>query len=168
MPCGQFWRPIQRLCLTPVVLQLSQSLLGATVTVGTTSHRKKISTRFSDNPYFGTWTLHQDRRSLSSLLVQKSPALGSSRASMHRPTRRRCPSHTAAIPHMPPLSLSRRCLRAHDSFSGRRTSPHESPAADLLAYVPSFLIQHLHLHFFLCFVSDSYTFLGFLDFFDTQ
>ena len=59
-------------------------------------------------------------------------------------------------------------LPARDSFFGHRTSPPESPTVDLLVYIPGFLIQHLHLHFFLCFVSDSCTFLGFLDFSDTQ
>ena len=70
--------------------------------------------------------------------------------------------------HASPLFLTRRRVRAHDSFSDRQTSPPESPATDLLAAVPGFLIQHLHLHFFLCFVSDNYTCLGFLDFSDTQ
>ena len=70
--------------------------------------------------------------------------------------------------HALSLSLTRQRVRAIDRFSGRRTSPPESPAANLLAYIPGFTIQHLHLHFFLCFVFGSYTFLGFLDFSDTQ
>ena len=37
--------------------------------------------------------------------------------------------------------LTRRQVRAHDSFSSRHTSPPKSHAADLLAYVPSFLIH---------------------------
>ena len=40
-----------------------------------------------DNPYSGAWTLHQDRRSLSSPSEQKSPVAGLSRSSMRRPTR---------------------------------------------------------------------------------
>ena len=73
-----------------------------------------------------------------------------------------------ALTQASPLSHTHRRLRACDSFSGRRTSPPESPAADLLAYLLGSLIQHMHLHFFLCFVSDSCTFLGFPDFSDTQ
>ena len=70
--------------------------------------------------------------------------------------------------HALPLSLTRHRVRACDRFFGRRTSPPESPFANLLAYVPGFLIQHLHLHFFFFFVSGSGTFLGFLDFSYTQ
>ena len=61
-----------------------------------------------------------------------------------------------------------RRVRARDRFSGPWTSPPESPAFDLLAYLPGFLLKHLNLHFFLCFVSGSCTFMGFLDFSDTQ
>ena len=77
---------------------------------------------------------------------------------------RRCKNLRHQVPHAPQLSLTRRCERARDSFSDLYTSSPESPTVDLLAYVPGFLIQHLHLHFFLCFVSNSCTFLGFLDF----
>ena len=83
--------------------------------------------------------------------------------SLERELPRQCKNLQHQVPHAPPLRV-----RAHDSFSSSRTSPLESPTADLLVYVPGFLIQHLHLHFFLCFVSDSCTFLGFLDFSDTQ
>ena len=40
----------------------------------------------------------------------------------------------SVVPHVP----------ARGSFSGRRTSPPELPVDDLQAYVPGFLIQHLH------------------------
>ena len=132
----------------------SSHIIVVTKHLGSHNHRqnnpspKIFLARFFSNPYSSVWTLHQDRRSLSSLPMQKSPASGSSRASTRRPTRWQ--------------------VRACDSVSGRRTSPPESPVINLLAYVPGFLIQHLHLHFFLCFVSNSYTFLGFLDFSNTQ
>ena len=44
------------------------------------------------------------------------------------------------------LSLSLTCqhVRARGSFSSRRTSPPESLATNLQAYVPGFLIQHMH------------------------
>ena len=77
-------------------------------------------------------------------------------------------THLHAQTHVPPLYHTRQRVRAHDSFSGSRTSSPESPAADLLAYLPGSMIQHLHLHFFLCFVSSNCTFLGFLDFSNTQ
>ena len=46
--------------------------------------------------------------------------------------------------HAPLLSLTRRHVRARGYFSGRHTSPPESPAVDLQAYAPGFLVQHLH------------------------
>ena len=53
---------------------------------------------------------------------------------------------------------------AHGSFFDRRTSPPESPAADLQAYVPGFLIQHLHHPLCPFFSPTSYTFRFFLFF----
>ena len=83
-------------------------------------HRNNLSRdNFSSNPYSGAWTLHQDRRSLSALPVQKSPATGPLRASM----RCRCLSRTGSC---------------------HQTSPLELPTTDLQAYVPGFPIQHLH------------------------
>ena len=123
-----------------------QSLLGAIATVGTTRGRK-IFPRFFGNLYSSAWTLHQDHRSLSSPPVQKISSI-----------------RFLTLLHALPLSLTCRRLRARDSFFSRWTSPPESPVVDLLAYLPGFLLQHLNLHFFLCFVSDHYTFLGFLDF----
>ena len=46
--------------------------------------------------------------------------------------------------HASLLSLMRWHLRVRGSFFGCRTSPPESPVADLRAYVLGFLIQHLH------------------------
>ena len=70
--------------------------------------------------------------------------------------------------HASQLSFTCRRVRACDSFSGRRTLPPQSPATDLLAYRLGFLLQHLNLHFFLCFVFGRCTFLGFLNFSDTE
>ena len=107
---------------------------GAIATIETTHRRKNFPTRFSDNPYSNAWTLYQDRRNLSSPPVQKSLAAG--------------PSSASTCQHM----------RARGSFSSRRTSPPESPTADLQAYVPGFLIQHLHHSLLFIFSPPSYTF----------
>ena len=80
----------------------------------------------------------------------------------------RCKNLRHYVPHAPPLSLTCRRVRARNNFSDGRTSSPESPAANLLAYIPGFLVQHLNLHFFLYFVSSNCTFLGFLDFSNTQ
>ena len=57
--------------------------------------------------------------------------------------------------HMPSLSLMHWCVRVHGSFSCRRTSPPESPVVDVQAYVPGFLIQHLHHPLLSIFLSGS-------------
>ena len=123
--CGQFQRPIQRLCLTLAVSQLSQSLSGGTKTVETTRHLKFFPTRFFGNPYSGAWTLHQDRQRLSSQLVKKISS-SKSLTRLHKQV------------HAPPLSLTHRRVRARGNFSGHQTSPPALPAADLQSLCPWF------------------------------
>ena len=108
-----------------------------TAIVGTPRHLKNFPVRFFGNPY--SWTLHQDRQSLSSSPVKKTSYSKSLTASMCRPTRCRCFSR----------------VRARGSFYGLQTSPPASPATDLQAYVPGFLIQHLHHPLLFIFLSDS-------------
>ena len=57
--------------------------------------------------------------------------------------------------HTLSMSLTCRRVRARGSFPNRRTSPPESPATNLQAYVPGFLIQHLHHPLLSIFLSDS-------------
>ena len=134
----------------PTIVPHSSRIIVVAKPLGSHNHcRNNPSPKnFSGNPYFDVWTLHQDRPSLSSPPVQKYPASGSSCVG----------PRAAAVLH----------ASARDSFFSHRTLPPESSAADLLAYLTSFLLQHLNLHFFLYFVSGRCTFLGFLDFSNTQ
>ena len=76
----------------------------------------------------------------------------------------RCPMRRHVHISPPPLFLTSRGVRAGGFFSDRRISSPESPAADLQAYVPSFMIQHLHHPLLSIFLSDDIYFQLLLDF----
>ena len=66
----------------------------------------------------------------------------------------RCPirHHTRISPS--PLSLTHRHVRARGFFFSHQISSPKSPAVDLQAYVPSFLIQHLYHPLLSIFLTD--------------
>ena len=135
--CGQFRRPIQRLCLTLVVLQSSQSLSGATATIETTRYHKIFPA--TPTPACG----HSTR------IVRDAPRQWKTlrKKVIHAPPR------ATVVPHAPADEGSWLLLR----------SP-ESPVANLQVYIPSFLIQHLHHPLLSIFLSGEIYFQLILDF----